>query len=65
MSTTVKPVDEGSRELGFRVPIRAKHVGAVRAGITDLEGRLDGREVVCFSIDPEVRTGFCKKATAQ
>lgn len=62
MSTTEKLVVEGSREIQFRVPIRAKHVGAVRAGITDLEGRLDGREVVCFTIDPEIRNGVLQES---
>ena len=43
--------------LQFSTQLRARHRGAVTAGLTDLGGRLDGREVVAFAIDSQQRRG--------
>jgi acetyl-CoA carboxylase carboxyltransferase component len=55
------------RMISFHTPIWAKHVGAVRAGIGNLDGRLIrasadnssgiDRDVVAFVIDPSVKFG--------
>ena len=46
----------------FHTPIRARHHGVVRAGLTTLDGRLGDREVVAFVIDPENGTGALGEA---
>lgn len=38
--------------VSFHSPIRARHRGVVRAGLSTLDDRLGGREVVAFVIDP-------------
>ncbi len=45
------------RAMKFATPLRARHKGAVSAGLGDLDGRLEGREVVSFIIDPTERRG--------
>jgi acetyl-CoA carboxylase carboxyltransferase component len=63
MSSTATPtLDATLAEVAverwhFRTPIRARHKGAVRAGMGDLDTRLDGREVVTFIIDSTERRG--------
>jgi acetyl-CoA carboxylase carboxyltransferase component len=63
MSTTALPAldtDHGTVPVDswqFRTPIRARHKGAVRAGMGDLDTKLDGREVVTFIIDSTERRG--------
>lgn len=44
-------------DLSYVTPIRAKHRGAVTAGIGTLAGRLGEREVVSFTIDATDRRG--------
>ena len=51
-SATVPPLG-----LSFSTQIRARHRGTVTAGLTNLDGRLDGREVVVFAIDGNERRG--------
>ena len=43
--------------ITFHTPIRARHQGVVRAGLSTLDGRLGDREVVAFVIDPANGTG--------
>jgi acetyl-CoA carboxylase carboxyltransferase component len=63
MSTTELPIvdpflgSDSAEQWQFRTPIRARHKGAVRAGMGDLDARLDGREVVTFIIDSTERRG--------
>jgi acetyl-CoA carboxylase carboxyltransferase component len=54
---TLTPSVDDAPAITFTTPIRARHRGAVRGGICDLDGRLDGREVVAFTIDPLERRG--------
>ena len=71
MSNTATPTLEPPRNNGvtnawqFHTPIRARHKGAVRAGMGDLDARLDGREVVTFIIDSTERRGALSEGDGQ
>ena len=51
--------------LVFTSRVRAGHKGIVRAGLTNLDGRLDDREVVGFVIEPSPRGGAIDAADGE
>jgi acetyl-CoA carboxylase carboxyltransferase component len=57
MSMTAEEALAPLHVMKFTTPLRARHKGAVHAGLGDLDGRLGGREVVSFVIDPSERRG--------
>ena len=52
----------GPPPFRYRLPLRARSAGSVSAGLSDLDGRLSGREVVAFAIDAAHRSGALNEA---
>lgn len=46
-----------AEELTLELALRARQPGAVRLGVSDLDGRLHDRRVILFQVDPKDRQG--------